>query len=214
MDQLSAVASCSRLKSFSPRFPTGVYWINPSDSAAFQAFCDMETDGGGWTLVYSYTFTNYEDFMDVSNAVTPRPNWPDKEDDVPLSTTAPLNETHYAAMRFDLWRLIGKEVLIKSNINNWISCLSQDGSLVDWKTGLITCKVVKDLSNLCPGVVPDRIKAGRCGVRFRTGNRWHYNYYNLNVCISQAQPHHGPCGNSQPNYLKNVSNPHGNVFIR
>ena len=151
--------------------------------------------------------------MDASNAVTPRPDWPDQEHDVPLSTTAPLNETHYAAMRFDLWRLIGEEVLIKSNINNWISCLSQDGSLVDWKTGLITCKVVKHLSNLCPGVAPDHILAGKCGVRFRTGNTWHYNYYNLNVC-TKVPPHHDPCGNSQPNYKRNVQNPHGNVFIR
>ena len=30
---------------------SGVYRINPKDGMVFKVFCDMETDGGGWTVI-------------------------------------------------------------------------------------------------------------------------------------------------------------------
>ena len=34
---------------------SGVYWINPTGGSAFQAYCEMSMDGGGWTLIESLT---------------------------------------------------------------------------------------------------------------------------------------------------------------
>ena len=83
--------------------------------------------------MWSYTFTKYNNFKDKANAITPRPNCSVKPQvDVPISTTPPLNETDYNAMNLSQWKQLGRQVLIKSNINNWLVCHPGTGSLVDW----------------------------------------------------------------------------------
>jgi len=143
------VLNCQDLKLKVPSATSGVYWIDPdggSHGNAFQAYCDQQTDGGGWTLVWSYTFTAYSTFHTRPNAVTPRPTWTPNKGNTRVSTTAPLSETHYEAMNFDLWRTIGNQTLIKSNINNWIVCREDTGSIVREKAGSMKCKLVKQVS--------------------------------------------------------------------
>lgn len=54
MSQTHPAASCATLKADQPASTTGVYWVRPvSARPAFRVFCDMDTDGGGWTLVWS-----------------------------------------------------------------------------------------------------------------------------------------------------------------
>ena len=205
--------NCQDLKLKVPSAASGVYWIDPdggSHGNAFQAYCDQQTDGGGWTLVWSYTFTDYSSFQSNANAVTPRPTWTASRATTRVSTTAPLSETHYEAMDFALWRTIGNQTLIKSNINNWIACSEDTGSIVREKAGSVTCKLVKQVSQQCAGVVPTSLTMHNHGPHLSASSL----YYFFDGNTGGGWPTHDPCGKNQPNQLKDVANPHGNIFIR
>ena len=206
--------NCWDLKLKVPSAASGVYWIDPdggSHGNAFQAFCDQQTDGGGWTLVWSYTFTDYKNFNSGSNAVTPRPTWTASGTNTRVSTTVPLSETHYEAMDFALWRTIGNQTLIKSNINNWIVCMEGTGSIVRQKAGSLSCKLVKRVSQQqCAGVVPTSFVLPSDGPQL-----WSISlYYFFDGSTRSSWPTHDPCGKGQANHLTGVANPHGNVFVR
>ena len=181
----------------------------------------METDGGGWTLVWSYTFTNYMNFKDESNAVTPSPNWRpitiSPQASVPISTTPPLTETDYNAVNFSLWKQLGKQVLIKSNINNWLVCHPGNGNFVDLKAGSVSCQIIKRVTDRCNETqAPSKFKNNANGPLLKTRNSGgdiaYYYYFDGNTINNW--PAHDPCGQNSANHLKNVTDPHGNVFIR
>jgi len=46
-----AAQSCKDLLEVWPLAPSDVYWIDPTGSDPFEAWCDMDTDGGGWTRI-------------------------------------------------------------------------------------------------------------------------------------------------------------------
>ena len=113
-------------------------------------------------------------------------------------------------MNVALWRTIGKETLIKSNINNWIACKEGTGSVVRQKDGSISCKLVKQVSKQCAGVVPRSFNMHAHGPYLSSNS----NYYCFDASTSANWPTHDPCGKNQANQLKGVTNPHGNIFVR
>ena len=206
--------NCKDLKNKKPSVASGVYWIDPDGGYhgnAFEAYCDQQTDGGGWTLVWSYTFTDYSSFTSSKNAVTPRPTWTASSASTRVSTTVPLSETHYEAMDFALWRTIGNQALIKSNINNWIACKEGSGSIVRLSAGSLSCKLVKQVSQQCGGVVPKSFHFNSYGPYLNSDST---SYYFFDGYTGGGWPVHDPCGSGGSSQLKGVANPHGNIFIR
>jgi hypothetical protein len=171
----------------------------------------METHGGGWTLVYSYTFTNYNSFDSASNAVTPRPNWPASSANVPISTTPPLSESSLGAVDWNLWKNIGKELMVKSNINDWIVCQPNGGSLVTKTQGSMSCQNIKNVATACSGVVPNRIDwRSSCGPYLAASTSI---YYLFDGNTGSCWPEHSPCSKGGTNHKKGVSNPGGQIYL-
>ena len=170
----------------------------------------MQTHGGGWTLVYSYTFTNYSSFDSLSNAVTPRPNWPTPKANVPVSTTPPLSESSLGAIDWNVWKHVGQEFMVKSTINDWIVCQQNNGSIVTKQSGSISCENIKNVTTTCVGVVPYRIEWNHhAPILFaRKG------YYSFDGATDRGWPRHDPCGKSRANHKKGVGNPGGQIHLR
>ena len=195
----------------------GVVTIDPDGSGPalpFDVYCEMTTAGGGWTLVWSYGFTDYQSFNANDNAVTLIPSWGFQSSGAQVSTTIPTSPTVTNAMPFAQWGSIGSEFLVTSNINHWLDCMPGTGSLVTLANGSVTCTIVKLVATACTTTVPDGLIKNISGPALTAGGQGTRLYYFWDGSTSTGWPTHDPCGNNSPNQLTGVANPGGAIYVR
>jgi len=91
------LANCTEIKSKFPLSPSGKYWIDPDGAGGnlpFLAKCDMETDGGGWTLLMNHKVDTGGYFSDEAQAALHNVNNPNADLYSVLSYTEDFRSLH------------------------------------------------------------------------------------------------------------------------
>ena len=169
---------------------SGTYCVDPEASGApFHVWCEMDIDGGHWTLVYSYEGS-------ALTAVTPVPDWTVTNAVTPISTTTPITDDQLGAMEFSQWQTFGDVVLIKSAQTLTMICQPDGGDIVRFVTGLLECRVLDQPAS--PGCTvsspPFEFGLLPCGPHVsKDGNPFQATYY-WDGCTNADFPTHDPCG--------------------
>ncbi|MCB9760223.1 MAG: hypothetical protein H6739_10345 [Alphaproteobacteria bacterium] len=133
-----AAVDCLDLLSVRPTAPDGLYYVDPDSGGALEVWCDMSTDGGGWTMVASfnnndgtYNWTRYASDTDNLD------NWRNQDTFGDLSTHTSADYKSEAFWRVDA----ATDILVTDDSGNWTSVDSAlSGSLYDTITSYTSCQ--------------------------------------------------------------------------
>ena len=120
-------------------------------------------------------------------------------------------------MDFALWKQLGSEFLIKSNINNWLICRPGTGSLVHWRGGNVSCVIFEPVTATCSGThAPFKFAQNKASgpMLYSDEPWWNSAYYYFDGDTVSRYPIHDHCGKGGMNQMPKVGNPHGNIFVR
>lgn len=103
LSQDSAAPSAIYLRDTLGYTTNGTYWLNPTGTNAFQAWCIMDRDGGGWVKVLSY---NNNTSLNTAAAVNANGSWTTREINLAAGklATADINALHQTKTT-SLWRV-------------------------------------------------------------------------------------------------------------
>lgn len=159
--------SCREVQRFLPGAASGTYTLWSPDGAIFDVYCDLETDGGGWTLVGSTRGRPLADqasgyYPELATASPARPNrgiWRGMRDVV--GARADVRFTCRAALRGDM------EVDLSFYDVIWYR---------EWTTGTDAASCFSEQDGLGFDRPPPARRDNRSGVFLATGTPWRAGY--------------------------------------
>ncbi|MBC7869071.1 prepilin-type N-terminal cleavage/methylation domain-containing protein [Candidatus Saccharibacteria bacterium] len=97
-------SSCLAVLSAGKSIGDGIYWINPAGTP-LQVYCDMNNDGGGWTLA----------LQNNSTVATPSPNWTNAINSNNVSGTLSSDQASFDVLvGLGYWNSIGTQLKVQT----------------------------------------------------------------------------------------------------
>ncbi len=119
-----AAASCAEILASDSTLADGVYWLDPDSQGAYEVFCDMTHDGGGWALLAKFSAAGTGWGWSESN-------WTSAS---PLNSADTLDATTVADAKNDSWSRLA---VTKMRLDT-VGATSANGPYVIWPLGSST----------------------------------------------------------------------------